>query len=47
MELEMNILLILDLVIILIIFFFLLRKRPLVVGTVRIEPKDRHTWKKK
>ena len=37
-----------DLLIVLIIIVLLLvKERPIVVGTVRIEPRDRHTWKKK
>ena len=36
-----------DIVIILIIVLLLAKERPFVVGTVRIEPRDRHTWKKK
>jgi len=36
-----------NIVIILIIVLLLTKERLFVVGPVRIEPKDRHTWKKK
>ena len=36
-----------NIVIILIIVLLLTKERPFVVGPVRIELKDRHTWKKK
>jgi hypothetical protein len=43
----MNFTPILEIVIVLIIVLLLTKERPFVVGTVRIEPRDRHTWKKK
>ena len=36
-----------NLLFVLIIVLLLVKERPFVVGTVRIEPRDRHTWKKK
>jgi len=44
---EMYLMHLLEIVIVLIIVLLLAKERPFVVGPVRIEPKDRHTWRKK
>jgi hypothetical protein len=46
-KLEMYLTHLLEIVISLIIVLLLTKERPFVVGPVRIEPKDWHTWKKK